>query len=248
LKNGLQYVQRVLTGTQSTRIGLIKLAAGVRQCGVLSHILFAIYIDDLIECYLCVVKHNTGCIFHHVNLNIVVYADDILLLAPSIHWLQLLLLACEHKLWTLGLELNIKKSMCLRIVPRCHVSCSSLTLLNGSQIARVDNIRYLGVYLRCFRYFSCCFDRAKRSFFAEVLMQYSEKFETAYIQIVPIKTALSFEKLQLNCCEVLVGTEAYFKPLFTLNHAGTKKVDMLQVFPAGLHGNNVNNRVTLEMS
>jgi len=55
--------------------------------------------------------------------------------------------------------------MCLRIGPRCHVSCSSLTLLNGSQIAWVDNIRYLGVYLKCFRYFSCCFDHAKRSFF-----------------------------------------------------------------------------------
>ena len=70
--------------------------------------------------------------------------------------------------------------MCLRIGPRCHVSCSSLTLLNGSQSAFVDNIRckarrtqwaessatfHYVPWCLCFRYFSCCFDRAKRSFF-----------------------------------------------------------------------------------
>ena len=75
--------------------------------------------------------------------------------------------------------------MCLIIGPRCHVGCSSLTLLNGSQIAWVDNIRYLGVYLKCFRHFSCCFDVTRlKGPFSEVVMQYSEKLEGQLLKIL----------------------------------------------------------------
>jgi len=53
---------------------------GVRQGSVLSPYLFSIYIDDFAK--LC--QYNRG-------MFIVLYADDILLLAPSIRELQLLL-------------------------------------------------------------------------------------------------------------------------------------------------------------
>ena len=52
---------------------------------ILSPVLFAVYIDDI--CKLSNVIHGTI---------VVLYADDILLIAPSVSVLQKLLLACEQ--------------------------------------------------------------------------------------------------------------------------------------------------------
>ena len=61
---------------------------GVRQDGVLSPKLFAIYIDDLSnELALC----KSGCYINEKCRNHVIYEDDICLLAPSAICLQQML-------------------------------------------------------------------------------------------------------------------------------------------------------------
>ena len=85
-----------------------KLTAGVRQGGVLSPYLFALYIDDVIQ---HVNSVNVGCFYRSVNTSIILYADDILLLASSVHSLQTLLSACEAKLRQLDLAINANKSV-----------------------------------------------------------------------------------------------------------------------------------------
>ena len=139
-----------------------RLLCGVRQGGVLSPYLFALFIDDVIG---SVARTNFGCKFRFINISIVLYADDILLLAPSIYSLQTLLTSCENKLRSLGLEINVKKSMAIRIGPRFNVVCPPLLMSDGRQVQWVDCIRYLGVYIKSSRYFRCLFDRAKRSFY-----------------------------------------------------------------------------------
>ena len=79
-----------------------KLTADVRQGGVLSPYLFALYIDDVIQ-HVNSVKCE-GCFYRSVNTSIILYADDILLLAPSVHSLQTWLSACEAKLRQLDLQ------------------------------------------------------------------------------------------------------------------------------------------------
>ena len=64
----------------------------IRQGGVLSPYLFAIYIDDLTR---DIMKLSIGCVSHFVPVCIDTYADDILLLVPSVSALQRLVCACE---------------------------------------------------------------------------------------------------------------------------------------------------------
>ena len=80
--------------------------------------------------------------YNFVNACIVMYADDILLLASSVHSLQTLVFACESMLGQLDFAINVRKSVCIRIGPRCHFSSSPILLSDGSELQLVDSVRY----------------------------------------------------------------------------------------------------------
>ena len=71
-----------------------------------STFLFAVYLDDLGK--LCCPAD--GCY-------IILYADDILLLSPSVTRLERLLHCCEEELTWLDMNINFQKSCCLRVGP-----------------------------------------------------------------------------------------------------------------------------------
>ena len=48
-------------------------------------------------------------------MSILLYADDILLVAPSVTSLQQLLRLCEQELARLDMPINVKKSACMRV-------------------------------------------------------------------------------------------------------------------------------------
>ena len=72
---------------------------GVRQGSVLSPLLFAVYVDDLVK------SCSNNCGFY-----VILYADDILLISPSVCMLQNMLTICECELQKLDLVINAKKS------------------------------------------------------------------------------------------------------------------------------------------
>ena len=74
----------------------------MRQGSVLSPVLFAIYVDDVARC--C--KNER-------YVHIILYADDILLLAPLVTQLEKLLRKCEEELSYLDMVIYVKKSACL---------------------------------------------------------------------------------------------------------------------------------------
>jgi len=55
--------------------------------------------------------------------------------------LELLLHRCEE-----DMNINFQKSFCLRVGPRCHVTCAVFSSSNGRLLPWVTEMRYLGVY------------------------------------------------------------------------------------------------------
>ena len=71
------------------------------------------------------------------SLSIILYADDILLLAPTVSSLQQLLHIRETELMWLDMSINVKKSSCLRVGPRSNSLCSKLTGVNCTSISTI---------------------------------------------------------------------------------------------------------------
>ena len=145
--------------------GFFSVICGVRQGGVLSPILFAIYVDDIVK---KINMSDLGCRLGLKRIAVILYADDILLLAPSVHSLQKLVTIVEKELTELDMSLNTKKSVCIRFGPRYQSACCNLKSINGDDITWVTSCRYLGVWLSASRHFKCDFSNSKKSFFRAV--------------------------------------------------------------------------------
>ena len=135
------------------------LKCGVRQGGVVSPHFFALYIDDVVN---SVKSLGIGCYMRHMCMSIILYADDILLLAPSIGCLQQLFLVCEAELNSIGMFINESKTVCMRIGPRYQAVCANIVTIAGKKLEWVDKLRYLGIYVISSCKFKCCVDDAKR--------------------------------------------------------------------------------------
>ena len=102
---------------------IFQLNFGVRQGSVLSPALFAVYLDDLSNLFI-LERHKL----------VILYADDILIIAPSITGLERMLHACEQELHWLDMAVNFKKSCCMRIGPRCDINCANIVSLTGKDL------------------------------------------------------------------------------------------------------------------
>ena len=60
---------------------------------------------------------------------------------------------------------NVKKSCCLRIVPRNHINCAEILTLSGQSVPWVSVTRYLGIFIVRSLKFKCSLEAAKRSFY-----------------------------------------------------------------------------------
>ena len=138
----------------------------MRQGGVLSPVLFAILIfysilkksqdygdvsaeaqqrlDSIVD---KVKSTGLGCYFFSLYVSIFLYADDVLLIAPSVCSLQTLLDACDEELTCLDVQINTKKSVCIGIGARYNTECARLSLAQDGLLQWVSQCRYLGIYM-----------------------------------------------------------------------------------------------------
>jgi hypothetical protein len=177
------------------------LKAGTRQGGILSPHLFAIFLDNMIE---KVVASKVGCYMSRVCFNIIVYADDILLLSPTVSGLQSLVNICQHDLDSMGMEINHSKSMCMRIGLRFRNVCTEIRIDNEHCIAWTTNFTYLGMNLVQGVKLHCNFHEARAKF--------NRAFNAVYGKIAQsVSLECLFALLKSKCIPVLLyGTEALY--------------------------------------
>jgi len=87
---------------------------GVKQGGVLSPILFCLYIDGLL---VALSRAGVGCFMGSNFVGALGYADDIVLLAPSASALRMMLVICDNYAKDYSISFNASKSKCLVILP-----------------------------------------------------------------------------------------------------------------------------------
>ena len=115
---------------------------GVKQGGVLSPILFCVYIDELLD---RVNASGLGCHIGHMSYAGVGYADDVSLVSPSITALQKLIHICEDFAAEYHITFNVKKTVCIRISGRGrHKAPSKAVTLHGSPIVWKNRVKHLG--------------------------------------------------------------------------------------------------------
>ncbi len=87
-----------------------KFSNGVRQGGVASPVLFTIYMDEFTT---TLEKSGTGCLKGHQYYGCISYADDLVLLCPSVKGLQKIAAIYGKYGIMYNITYNTKKSMCL---------------------------------------------------------------------------------------------------------------------------------------
>jgi len=140
----------------------VVVSCGVRQGGVISPGLFNVFINVFIHCLRSL---QVGCHINGLFLGCLFYADDIVLLCPSVSGLQSMLDSCVATADMLLLKFNPLKSYCLAI-GKATSSQPPSVLLDCSPIPWVSTVKYLGVHVVSGKKLAFDINPVKQSFFA----------------------------------------------------------------------------------
>ena len=118
-----------------------RISNGVRQGGILSPKLFALYMNGLSSA----LSHcKAGCYINEQCMNHIMYADDVCVMAPTAIALQKLLDVCFEYSIANDLLFNPVKSVCIVFKPcRFKLYCPTVSI-GTERLTYVNTVKYLG--------------------------------------------------------------------------------------------------------
>ena len=114
---GIHTKKSVCAGTTSRSSANFCIYNGTRQGGILSPILFIRHIRELLQ---AIIDTRIGCNVGGLMMNVLAYADGIVLLAPSRFALQTLLDVQDINIRQIDITCNASKTVCMVFKPICR--------------------------------------------------------------------------------------------------------------------------------
>ena len=135
--------QLVRTTWQGESSDIFSTVNGVRQGGVLSPVLFTVYIDVLLQ---RLKDKGLGCMVGQTYFGVLCYADDVTLLSPTRNGLQQMLEVCEKFGEQHNIKYNPKKTVCMCFGPNSN-AVTNVTLY-GKPLSWSTHSKHLGNIIR----------------------------------------------------------------------------------------------------
>ena len=170
---------------------------GVKQGGILSPYLFRTFINDFI---LELEQNRQGCFIGHMFHGCIVYADDILLLAPSLHALCHMLNICSIFADDNNIRFNQAKSHCLHFCKFNTAIKQYPVELQGTALTWTDHIAHLGHILCSSLDDSMDIDKRKRDFCSQ-----ANYFFTHFHHLSPALKSGLFQ----TYCQLFYGSQIW---------------------------------------
>ena len=117
---------------------------GIKQGGVLSPVLFCVYMDELIS---RLVRLNVGCHLGHKYTGVLTYADDVTLLAPTYEATMEMLKVCEECAREYDILFNSSKSQVILFPTPATRKLKPVIKLNNNVIEYASRAVHLGSYI-----------------------------------------------------------------------------------------------------
>lgn len=143
----VEFIERVYINTTSAvwtgneLSNYFETGTGVKQGCLLSPILFALYLNDL---------HDTldgGLVIDEINIRLLMYADDIVIIADDPKTLQNMISNLELYCDNWGMEVNQTKSEIMVFRKGGRVAASEQWMYKGEYLRIVSEYKYLGITL-----------------------------------------------------------------------------------------------------
>ena len=213
---------------------------GVRQGGVLSAYLFVLYFDDILK---EISSMSCGCRLGLARVNAQAYADDVVILSPTLTGLQLIVDRFVTLADKLELSINVNKTCYMIFNDRFKNVFMPSILVHGEPLKRVSNFKYLGCILtddlcggadteRAMSAFNKSFGILFRKFYAldvepfyNLFQSFCTSFYGADLWVNRKKSFNVFKKLSVSyhiALKKIVGCPKYFSNHLVCNFLSTR--------------------------